>query len=175
MKSFLTLLLLFSHLAHADISLGELGIGAEVSPSAPTLPAAAMEERRSDLQKHQVLGLTTLGLMLATAFTGGSAIDSNTHMYLGFATAGLYGATAYYSLSAPKPKGVKDRGRVKWHKALAWVHAPLMVITPYLGYLYKKHEEDGKKHSSLEKQHSTAAGLLIGSFALSATLMIVEF
>lgn len=96
-------------------------------------------------------------------------------MYLGFATGALYFTTAYYSLTAPKPAGMADKGKVKWHKALAWIHFPAMIITPILGYMYKKHEDEGKKHSSLEKQHTTFAGILFGSFALSATLMVIEF
>jgi hypothetical protein len=50
-----------------------------------------------------------------------------------------------------------------------------MILTPILGYMYKKHEDEGKKHSALEKQHTTFAGILYGSFALSATLMVIEF
>jgi hypothetical protein len=96
-------------------------------------------------------------------------------MYLGFATGAMYFTTAYFSLTAPKPEGMKDIGRVKWHKALAWIHLPAMLLTPYLGYMYKKHEDEGKKHSALEKQHKTAAGILFGSFALAATLMVIDF
>ena len=71
--------------------------------------------------------------------------------------------------------GVIDRGRIKWHKGLAWVHFPLMILVPYLGYMYKKHEDEGKAHGSLEKQHSALAGVLFGTFAVSAALMVIEF
>jgi hypothetical protein len=162
--------------AHAQLTLEDLGMSdtASVEKQDPKLQLE-MKERKSKLKTHEVLGLTTLGLMTATMFTGGSALDSNVHMYLGMTTAALYFTTAYYSLTAPKPVGVIDRGRIKWHKALAWVHFPAMIITPILGYMYKKNEDDGKKHSSLEKQHSTFAGILYGSFALSAALMVIEF
>jgi hypothetical protein len=162
--------------AHAQLTLEDLGMSdtASVEKQDPKLQLE-MKERKSKLKTHEVLGLTTLGLMTATMFTGGSALDSNVHMYLGMTTAALYFTTAYYSLTAPKPVGVIDRGRIKWHKALAWVHFPAMIITPILGYMYKKNEDDGKSHSSLEKQHSTFAGILYGSFALSAALMVIEF
>jgi hypothetical protein len=178
MKLILTVFLLLNLIpsAHADLSLEELGISKVSIPTEQNLVfEKEMKERSSKLKTHEVLGLVTLGAMTATMFTGGSALDSNVHMYLGITTGLLYFTTAYYSLTAPKPVGVIDRGRIKWHKALAWIHFPAMIITPILGYMYKKHEEDGTKHGSLEKQHSTFAGILYGSFALSAALMVIEF
>lgn len=162
--------------AHAQLSLGDLGMSATpaVEKQDPKFQFE-MKERKNKLKTHEVLGLTTLGVMTATMLTGNSALDSNVHMYLGMTTAALYFTTAYYSLTAPKPSGIIDRGTIKWHKALAWIHFPAMIITPILGYMYKKHEDEGKKHGSLEKQHTTFAGILYGSFALSATLMVVEF
>ncbi len=176
MKSLLVLMVLFfSQMALADISLEELGVNAEAPKKEPSFSASQMRLRTEKLKTHEVLGLITLGAMTATYFTGGSAMDNNTHMYLGMTTAALYMTTAYYSLTAPKPMGVVDRGRIKWHKGLAWVHFPAMILTPILGYMYKRHEEDGKKHGSLESQHSTVATILYGSFAISAALMVVEF
>ncbi len=176
LRSFLiSILLLFPLISRADLSLSDLGVDTKAEIPEFQLTKEEMQERSSKLKTHEVLGLATLGLMTATLFTGNSALDNNTHMYLGFATGALYFTTAYYSLSAPKPEGMKDKGKVKWHKALAWIHFPAMLLTPYLGYMYKKHEDEGKKHSSLEKQHTTVAGILYGSFALSATLMVIEF
>ena len=169
-------LLLISSFAHAEISLSDLGMSGETK-IAETSPKFEMEmkERTEKLRKHQVLGLTTWGMMTATMLTGGSALDSNLHMYLGMATGALYLTTAYYSLTAPKPTSIKDQTRMKWHKALAWVHFPLMLIVPYLGYQYKKHEEHNQKHGSLEKQHSALAGALYGTFTISTALMVIEF
>ncbi len=176
MKSiFLLFLVIFPLCAQADISLSELGMKPEPAKPEEKFTQEEMKTRTSKLKTHEVLGLVTLGAMTATLLTGGSALDSNVHMYLGFTTGALYMATAYYSLTAPKPMGVIDRGRIKWHKGLAWVHFPLMILVPYLGYMYKKHEDEGKTHGSLEKQHSAFAGLLYGTFALSAALMVIEF
>ncbi len=179
MRIFCFIVILLTHLislAHAQLSLKDLGMSETVSAEKqnPKLQLE-MKERKHKLKTHEVLGLSTLGLMTATLLTGNSALDSDTHLYLGISTAAMYFTTAYYSLTAPKPNGVIDRGRIKWHKALAWVHFPAMIITPILGYMYKKHEDEGKKHSSLEKQHTTFAGILYGSFALSASLMVIEF
>jgi hypothetical protein len=175
MKLLAVLLLVFSFTAHADISLEELGVSSNQGQEIKPLSLSDAKIRTEKLKTHEVLGLTTLGVMTATLLTGNSALDNNLHMYLGMTTGALYLATAYYSLTAPKPMGVIDRGRIKWHKGLAWVHFPAMLLTPYLGYMYKKHEDEGKKHSSLEKQHTTVAGILYGSFALSAALMVIEF
>jgi hypothetical protein len=175
MKKIFVFLLLVPFISHAEISLSDIGVKEEKVSTDPNFTKTEFKIRNSKLKTHEVLGLATLGVMTATLLTGNSALDNNMHMYLGFTTAALYGATAYYSLTAPKPLGTIDRGRVKWHKALAWIHFPAMIITPILGYMYKKHEDEGKKHGSLEKQHTTFAGILYGSFALSASLMLIEF
>lgn len=173
---FLFVCVIMTQLSFADISLSELGMKSDPAQDPPTLlPKESLKLRTNKLKTHEMLGLVTLGTMTATLLTGNSVYDNDMHMYLGFATGALYMATAYYSLTAPKPMGVVDRGRIKWHKNLAWVHFPLMILVPYIGYRYKKNEEDGNKHSGLEKQHRTLAGILYGSFAISAALMVVEF
>jgi hypothetical protein len=163
--------------AQAEISLKDLGLNkTEVELSPRQLEEQkTLETRHHMLKTHEVLGLTTLGVMTATMLTGGSALDSNAHMYAGMASGLLYFTTAYYSLVAPKPAGIKDRGNIVWHKRLAWIHFPAMVLAPILGYIYKKNEEDGKKNSALVKQHPTIAGIGYGAFALSAALMTIEF
>lgn len=166
-----------SHLALAEINLSDLGVSStEIAQTPQQIEAQkTLEERHGKLKTHEALGLTTLGFMTATMLTGGSAIDSNVHMYLGMASGLLYFTTAYYSLSAPKPAGIKDRGNIVWHKRLAWIHFPAMVLAPVLGYIYKRNEENDKKSSSLVKQHPTIAGIGYGAFALSAALMTIEF
>ena len=182
MKWFIQILFVVTSLgvmnsARAEISLNDLGLSTkdfEITPK-QMLEQKTLEKRHSMLKTHETLGLATLGLMTATMFTGGSAIGSNTHMYLGMTTGLLYFTTAYYSLSAPKPAGIKDRGNIVWHKRLAWIHFPAMVLAPVLGYIYKKNEEEGRKSSSLVKQHSAVAGVGYGAFAISAALMTIEF
>lgn len=161
--------------SRAEISLSDLGLQNTSENIPDPKLQRELEIRHDSLQKHQTLGLATWGAMTATMLTGGSALDSNLHMYLGMTTGALYLATAYYSLTAPKPTPTKDKWRMKWHKGLAWVHFPLMLLVPYLGYQYKRHEERHQRHSSLEKQHSALAGILYGSFTISAALMTIEF
>ncbi len=169
--------LIFLTNVYADIDLKDLGLSTsevELTPQ-QVKEQKVLESRHSMLKTHEVLGLTTLGLMTATLLTGSSALDSNLHMYLGMATGVSYFTTAYFSLAAPKPAGIKERGNIVWHKRLAWIHFPAMVLAPILGYMYKKNEDDGKKSSSLVKQHSAIAGIGFGAFALAATLMTIEF
>ncbi len=163
--------------AHAELELKDLGLGDQVVTVSKEDrdKQETLERRHSMLKRHEVLGLATLGLMTATMLTGGSAIDSNMHMYLGMASGALYFTTAYYSLTAPKPAGIRDRGNIVWHKRLAWIHFPAMVLAPILGYMYKRNEENERKSSALVKQHPTIAGIGFGAFALSAALMTVEF
>jgi uncharacterized membrane protein YfcA len=174
-KLIYVLVLLLPSFSRADISLSELGMSNSPQEVSNPKLECELEDRHYKLQNHQVLGLATWGMMTATMLSGGSALDSNLHMYLGMTTGALYLATAYYSLSAPKPTPTKDKWRMKWHKGLAWVHFPLMLLVPYLGYQYKKHDERNQTHSSLEKQHAALAGILYGSFTISAALMTIEF
>jgi hypothetical protein len=173
----LSLTLFFALSAQAEISLKDLGLQtSEVQLSPKQIKEQkTLETRHSILKTHEVLGLTTLGFMAATVLTGGSGADNNTHMYLGMTTGLLYFTTAYYSLTAPKPAGIKDRGNIKWHKRLAWIHFPAMILAPILGYMYKKNEDAGKKSSSLVRQHPTIAEVGFGAFAISAALMTFEF
>ncbi len=173
---FVFILSLFTQASHAEIKLEDLGVSSsEATPEANPEVQKELKIRKSKLETHQILGLTTWGMMTATFLTGNSALSNDAHMYLGISTAALYYTTAYFSLSAPKPSHLKDSSRVKWHKRLAWVHFPAMILTPILGYLYKKNEEDKRKHSSVEKSHSAVAGILYGSFTISAALMVIDF
>ncbi|MCE3013430.1 MAG: hypothetical protein LW878_10235 [Proteobacteria bacterium] len=171
---YLCFLISFNVNASGSLQLSDLGIDATPLDQSPTAGISQVElkERHSMLKTHELLGLTTLGVMTAALFSGG---NNNAHMYLGISSGLLYYTTAYYSLSAPKPAGVKERGNIVWHKRLAWIHFPAMVLAPVLGYLYKKNQDDGKESSSLVKQHQTIAGIGYGAFALSAALMTIEF
>ncbi len=171
---FFSLLFLLPLQGKADIDLKELGVSDTVTEE-NSFSKQEFAERKEKLKTHEMLGLATWGLMTATMFTAGSALDNDTHMYLALATTASYFTTAYFAYTAPKPVGVVDKGRIKWHKRLSWIHLPLMVIVPYLGFQYKNAEDAGRKHSSIEKLHPTLAGVLYGSFTLSTALMVIEF
>lgn len=173
----LSMLVLCASVAQAGVELKDLGFNeSEVKQTPQQIKnQKILEKRHSMLKTHEWLGLATVGLMTATMLTGNSAVDSDLHRNLGIASGLMYFTTAYYSLSAPKPAGIKDRGNIVWHKRLAWIHFPAMILAPVLGLIYKKNEEDNKKSSSFVKQHPTVAGIGYGAFVLSAALMTIEF
>jgi hypothetical protein len=96
-------------------------------------------------------------------------------MGAGIATTGLYGATAYYAIFAPKPEGIEDKGSTKIHRALAWVHGPLMVITPILGALAYKQLDEGHKVHGVASLHGASATVLLISYLASMAVMSFNF
>lgn len=161
----------------ADVSLSDLGISeSEVKLTPKQLSEQKeLEIRHSTLKTHEVLGLTTVGVMTAAMLTGNSVMENDLHMYLGVSSALLYYTTAYFAFTAPKPPGVKERGNIVWHKRLAWIHFPAMVLAPILGFMRKHDLENNKSSNSLVKQHPTIAGVGYGALVLSAALMTFEF
>lgn len=187
MKRFLSLLTCAALLAASvpafgadqpSLSLEDLGFKNSETQANPELQHR-LEERTSMLKTHQVLGLITAIPMVAQIFTSNNADKSagarNIHMGLGIGTAVLYGATASFALFAPKPAGIQDKGTIKVHKALAWVHGPLMIITPILGGLAYSQVSNGEKTHGLASYHGAAAALLITSYLASIAVMSFNF
>lgn len=159
------------------LTLGDLGISKDEVVGDPQLQKD-LEIRSSMLRKHQTWGLITQGLMTAALLTGGMAKDDSNelHQYLGMATFATYWTTAYYSIFAPKPDSVKDRGQnIKWHKRLAWIHAPLMILTPIAGLLASADNRHHEKSSGLAAQKGALGTATFVAYTLSMTLMFIEF
>lgn len=60
------------------------------------------------------------------------------HLTFAFLTTGLYATTGVLAVAAPDPERVSEgtgraAGRLRVHKALAWVHATGMILMPLLG------------------------------------------
>lgn len=152
-------------------SLDSLGFPPSVTRPNPK-EQARLDKRTHMLKVHQTLGLITTIPMVATLFTGplakakgknGQVITEPTpanldfHIALGSLTTGLYWTTAYYAIFAPKIPGVKKRGAIRVHEVLAWIHGPGMVITPILGILAYRQENDGEKVHGIASLHGPAA------------------
>lgn len=175
------LLAVVTNTAFADLSLDELGFKKEeIKVDSKTVKI--MEERKQKLQIHQKLGLATMAAMTATLLLAETAESedgkydtNNIHKYAGIATGVMYWTTAYYSLSAPKPEGLKDSGSTKIHKTLAWVHAPLMALVPVLGYLHDQNNKNGKTSSSLVKAHGGLASIAYAAFMAAGLTMYFDF
>lgn len=146
-----------------SLSLSSLGFSsAQTKGSARE--QALLNKRSHMLQIHQKLGLITaipmIASLVAATQAGGrhsSSTGRDVHMALGTATAGLYFATAYYAIFAPKVPGVESRGPIRFHKALAWIHGPGMILTPILGIMAEQQRNNGERVHGIAKYHGTVA------------------
>ncbi|MGZ3788783.1 MAG: hypothetical protein ACXVLQ_09685 [Bacteriovorax sp.] len=176
-KLILTLVLSFltlSQSAFADITLNDLGFKQEELKLDPQI-AKVQEEREHKLQLHQKFGLATMAAMTTTVILSGTAKDNNAHKYAGIATGLLYWTTAYFTWSAPRPDYIKDTGSTRIHRALAWVHVPLMALTPVLGYIHKENDNKGKASSGLVNAHGGIATAAYISFMAAGLTMYFDF
>ena len=172
--------------------------GANTSPSnAPSLqdlgfsPAeikgnpkeqALLEKRTRMLKVHQRLGLiTTLPMIasVATSINAGGRNTSNTdrtvHMILGSATAGMYFTTAYFAIRAPRVPETRSRGPIRFHKAMAWIHGPGMILTPILGALAYSQKNNGEKVHGIAQAHGPVAIVTAGAFGAALLSVSLKF
>jgi uncharacterized membrane protein len=126
------------------------------------------------LQIHQRLGLITVALLAATVisgfFAGGKATSSASrylHVALGSTTAALYYSSAYYAIFSPKIKGVKAEGPIRWHKALAWIHGPGMILTPILGAMAFAQRSKGERVHGIAHYHGQVAIVTAAAYGLA--------
>lgn len=162
-------------------SLSDLGFStAQTQGSAQQ---QALLDRRSHMLKvHQRLGLITTGPLLATViagtFAGGRSTSSTTrdvHAALGSSTAVLYFTTAYFAIRAPKPPGVETRGPIRWHKRLAWIHGPGMILTPVLGALAIQQKDKGERVHGIAKLHGPVGFITAGAYGAAILAVSVKF
>jgi len=159
-------------------SLGDLGFSPADTKSNPK-EQALLDKRTHMLKIHQRLGLMTTIPMIAsvaTSINAGGRNTSNTdrtvHMILGSATAGLYFTTAYFAIRAPRVEGAKSRGPIRFHKAMAWIHGPGMILTPILGALAYSQKNNGERVHGIAKAHGPVA--IVTARAFGAALLSVS-
>ncbi|HEX3104763.1 MAG TPA: carboxypeptidase-like regulatory domain-containing protein [Terriglobales bacterium] len=156
--------------AQTGLSLSDLGFSpAQTQGSAQD--QARLDKRSHMLKVHQRLGLITTAPLVATVLLGATAggrrtssTDRDLHAALGTATTGLYVATAYYAIFAPKIHGTETRGPIRWHKALAWIHGPGMILTPILGEMAFSQKSKGEKVHGLASLHGPVAIVTAGAY-----------
>ncbi len=156
-----------------SLSLSSLGFSKSQTQGS-SKEQALLNKRSHMLQIHQKLGLITAIPMVATLIAstqaGGrhsSATGRDVHMALGAATAGLYYATAYYAIFAPRVPGVKTRGPIRFHEAMAWIHGPGMILTPILGILAEQQRNQGERVHGIAKYHGTVAVVTAVAYGLA--------
>jgi len=166
--------LIFSTSAYADLQLNDLGFKQEELKIDPEI-VKVQQERETKLKLHQKFGLATAAAMTTTMLLGGSAKSNDAHKYAGIATGLLYWTTAYFTWTAPRPDTVKDSGSTKIHRALSFIHVPLMAVVPVLGLIHKNNDNKGRPSSGLVKQHAGLAGAAYASFMAAGLVMYFDF
>lgn len=167
-----------------SFSLQDLGFTASQTQSNAQMQTR-LEKRTHMLKVHQELGMITTIPLVATVIasggakahkdnaTGGTTIiepgsaSVDLHAALGSLTVGMYGATAYYAIFAPKIPGVKPRGAIRVHRALAFIHGPGMVLTPILGAMALSQENQGEKVHGIASAHSYVAWTTVAAYGAS--------
>ncbi|HEX8766315.1 MAG TPA: carboxypeptidase-like regulatory domain-containing protein [Candidatus Acidoferrum sp.] len=143
---------------------------------------ALLDKRTHMLKIHQRLGLITTIPMIASVATSINAGGRNTnntdrtvHMVLGSATADLYFMTAWYAIRAPRVEGSKSRGPIRFHKAMAWIHGPGMILTPILGAMAYSQKNNGERVHGIAKAHGPVAIVTAGAFGAALLSVSLKF
>ena len=162
-------------------SLSDLGFSTSETKPDPQLQAL-LNKRTHMLKIHQRMGLITAIPMVAALFSsagaGGRHSGSATrdlHVALGAAAGDLYGITAYYAIRAPKPPGTPTKGPIKFHKAMAWIHGPGMILTPILGAIAFSQKNNGEKVHGIAQAHMPVAIVTAGAFGAALLAVSVKF
>lgn len=161
------------------LSLDELGFNKE-QQQGNAADQALLDKRSAMLQMHQRLGLITAVPLFATLVLsdnagGKGASGRELHGALGLATVGLYAATAYYAIEAPKLPGTVDKGPIKVHKALAWIHGPGMILTPILGMMAYEQRNSGQKVHGIAAAHGGVATVTFVSYMAAICSVSIKF
>ena len=169
------LILLASHIGLAnELKLSHLGFNDTEIKINPKLELK-LKERKRKLEIHQYAALTALTLMTGAVLTSGHGESTETHKWLGIAGGAAYYTAAYYSLTAPEIEGIEKSGNTKWHKRLAWIHGPAMILAPILGHLANEKYRKGEQPDGIVQHHNAIAYTAYFSFLAAAMTMTFEF
>ena len=163
------------------LSLGDLGFSpAQTQGSAQD--QARLDKRSHMLKIHQRLGLIDTIPLVATVIAGTGAGGKSTstsdrylHLALGSATGDLYFMSAYYAIRAPRIPGTQTRGQIRFHKALAWVHGPGMILTPILGAIAFDQKSKGEKVHGIASAHGPVAIVTAAAYGAAILSVSVKF
>jgi len=162
-------------------SLSDLGFTPEQTQG-NAKQQALLDKRTHMLKVHQKLGLITTAPLIATIVTslgaGGkqtSNSDRTAHLVLGAVSGDLYFITAYYAIRAPRVPETKTRGPIRFHKAMAWIHGPGMILTPILGALAYNQKSNGEKVHGIASAHGPVAIVTAGAFGAALLSVSLKF
>src|SRR5579863_2510507 len=162
-------------------SLEDLGFSkAETQSNAAQ--QALLDKRTHMLKIHQRMGLITTIPLVATVILGPGAggksegtATRDLHVALGALTGDLYGITAYYAIRAPRINGTETRGPIRFHKAMAWIHGPGMILTPILGAMAFEQKNNGEKVHGIAAAHGPVAIVTAGAFGAALISVSTKF
>jgi hypothetical protein len=162
-------------------SLADLGLSPEQTQG-NAREQALLDKRTHMLKIHQRLGLiTTIPLIVTVATSlnaggkGTSTASRDLHTALGGLTGDLYFMTAYYAIRAPRVPGTETRGPIRFHKAMAWIHGPGMILTPILGIMAFDQKNKGEKVHGIASAHGPVAIVTAGAFGAALLSVSVKF
>ena len=166
-------------------SLSDLGL-TTVQTQGSAQAQALLDKRTHMLKVHQTLGLLTLIPLAATVISSagatgghqhngstigststGNTVGRDLHASLGAVSIGMYAATAWYAIRAPKIPDTQSRGAIRLHKALVWIHAPGMVLTPVLGVMAFKQLNSGERVHGIASAHAAVAWTTVAAYGAS--------
>ena len=167
--------------ATSEPSLTDLGFPAEQTQG-DAKQQALLDKRTHMLKIHQRMGLiTTIPLIVtvATSLNAGGKSTSTTsrdlHTALGGLTGDLYFISAYYAIRAPRVPGTETRGPIRFHKAMAWIHGPGMILTPILGIMAFDQKNKGEKVHGIASAHGPVAIVTAGAFGAALLSVSLKF
>ncbi|MFN3344598.1 MAG: hypothetical protein ACK412_03005 [Chloroherpetonaceae bacterium] len=151
---------------------GESGVfrATGIAPLTPESRKEELEVRRIMLTSHQVAGIATLGLMIATVIVGQRYVDGDFTLYdtkrtLGNATTIAYMTTAAFSLFSPPPAVRRDEwNSISTHKLFALIHFTGMIVTPLLANRIASPNGD---YNQKVRLHQVASYITTAAFSAS--------
>jgi len=163
------------------LSLGDLGFS-PTQTQGSVQDQARLDKRSHMLKIHQRLGLIAAVPLAATVIAGTGAGGKSTsssdrylHLALGSATGDLYFMSAYYAIRAPRIPGTQTRGQIRFHKALAWIHGPGMVLTPILGAIAFDQKSKGEKVHGIASAHGPVAIVTAAAYGAAILSVSIKF
>ncbi len=163
------------------LSLGDLGFSSSQAQGSAQ-DQARLDKRSHMLKIHQRLGLIDTIPLVATVIAGTgaggkstSSTDRYLHLALGSVTGDLYFMSAYYAIRAPRIPGTQTRGQIRFHKALAWVHGPGMILTPILGAIAFDQKSKGEKVHGIASAHGPVAIVTAAAYGAAILSVSVKF
>lgn len=161
-------------------SLGDLGFSPDQSQG-NAQEQARLDKRSHMLKTHQRLGLITTAPLIATLFAANgaksktSASGRELHAALGGVTVGMYLTTASFAIFAPKIHGMRTRGPIRLHKALAFIHGPGMILTPILGAMAYNQRSAGQKVHGIASAHGAVAAVTAAAYGAAMLSVMIKW